>query len=131
MLRLSNPVEIAPNLSAGVRVGDSWVTVDYSPKPGSGGRTRYVVSIFGGGIDTEDHSMQSGCGGGSILGGLRSALSFLGAAAEAVAYSRGGRKSDNLDLYAPEVMEWADAHASELEMLALEVDESDDCVVEV
>lgn len=125
-LEISAPCCIAPNLEPGIRVGDSWVTISYSCRPGREGRTRYRVSVIGGGIDHTDHDLQSGCGGGSLAEGLRSALSFLSAAAEAARYPG----SDNANLYPPDVTAWASEHSGELETASLEMEEAESCIVE-
>ena len=122
---LVSPVEIAPNLQAGVRVGGGWITVGYAKRDGRDGRTRYRWEIiFPDGSDASDDDLQSGCQGGDLMGGLESLLSFLGAAAEAYRYQMGtGRESDNADLFPAHVVEWAYQHDSEISCLQCEIEE--------
>jgi hypothetical protein len=123
---LSAPVEIAPNLQAGVRVGGGWVTVGYSDSQGFDGRTRYRWEIiFPDGSDMHGHDLRSGCGGGDLTLGLESLLAFLSAAAESCRYRMAtGREGENEDLFPPNVVEFAYQHDDEISLLQCEIEES-------
>lgn len=116
METLLSPVEIAPNLNAGVRVGGGWVTIGYSNKPSRESRVRYRWEIiFPDGSDCSDDDMYSGCQGGNLTKGLETLLSFLNAADEQ------GLESENL--FHPKVVEFAEQYSDEIAMLAMEIQE--------
>lgn len=126
METLRPPIQIAPNLAAGVRVGQWWITVEYADRPGDEGRTRYRWTIFSGNVEFTGDDLQSGCGGGTLTEGLESLLSFLGACAESIRYGRyAGEPGENADLFPPEVGEIADQHSDEISMLESEIQEQE------
>jgi hypothetical protein len=115
---------------AGVRIGNSEVSITYADREGREGRTRYHYDIDTPGAHVESDDVQSGCCGGDLRSGLACVLDFLSAFAEAVQYERGGRKSETSDLFPACLREWADQNSDEIAILAMEVDESPDCIVE-
>jgi hypothetical protein len=129
---LSTPVEITPRLLPGVRVGSTWVAIEYAARNGADGRTRYQWRIDlpdGSEHSGDDH--QSGCCGGNLREGLESLLSFLSACGESVNYgTRTGSPGENADLFPPAVAEWAAQNTDELSTLATEVEESPGCIQE-
>ena len=123
---------ICPNLEAGVRIGDGWVTISYSPRPGREGRTRYKYTIIRKDApDITGDDQQSGCQGGNLREGLESLLSFLGAFASAnnPGYADMGR-DENDDLFPKELGEWAYLNSDEIGMAQCEVEETKDCINE-
>jgi len=130
---LTNPIVITPRLLPGVRVGGAWVSIEYSPRPGARGRTRYRYHI-----DLPGHAgqhtaddLQSGCQGGNLQGGLESLLCFLGACGESVAYtSRDGEPGENADLFPAHIGEWCAENSDELSMTELELSEAPDAIQE-
>lgn len=130
-MQIHSPCVIAPNLEPGVAIGDSWVTVAYSPRPGRESRVRFQCTIlFGDGTEYVDHELQSGNGGvgTSLQAGLESFLCFLGAAGESLAHcERMGREpgeDDNASMFPLHVTEWAQQHSDELTMARLELEET-------
>jgi len=123
---LHPPVEIAPNLQAGVRVGDHWVTVGYSERPAPDGRTRYRWEIiFQDGTDESGDDMLSGavCADRSLTAALETLLAFLGAAAEQAAYAlRTGKEA----LFSRRVIEFARQYADEISILETQLSEQDE-----
>lgn len=132
-IHLRDPVEIAPNLEPGVRIGSaSWVTISYSQRPGREGRVRYRWTIIRDGLRDETHDdIQSGCQGGNLRDGLSSLLTFLGAFAEANRPHYGERVDrENCDLFPECLADWACLHASEIKMAAAAIEENPDCMRE-
>lgn len=115
--QLTAPLVIAPNLQAGIRLGKSWVTVGYSKRPGSEGRTRYRWEIiFPDNTDASGDDLQSGRQGGDLREGMESLLSFLAACGESYGWEmrNPGMKSENADLFPAPVPEWCYQNDSEL-----------------
>lgn len=129
-MQLRSPVQIAPNLEAGLRVGDSsWLTIDYAKRPGRDGRTRYRYTIIRDGQpDITDDNLRSGCQGGSLQEGLESLCSYLGAFAESWNYA--GADGESADLFPTELAEWACEHSDEISMLGLELEETPNLIEE-
>lgn len=125
-MQLKAPFSIAPNLEAGIQVGHAWVTIDYAARHGIGNATRYKWTIFGQGFEYSGDDLQSGQQGGGLREGMGSLLSFLGAFAEALRHPL----SENRDLFPAELADWASEHSDEFSMLALEIEETEDCIVE-
>ena len=85
------------------------------------GRTCYRFDIDGLGVVDD---VRSGCQGGTLQKGFESLFSFLSAAAESYAYGRHtGRKTENADLFALPIVEWAHDNANEISDLALLLEE--------
>lgn len=80
---------------------DSVVTIDYSERPGDHGRQRFDWTITCQETTFEGNDLQSGVLGGTLLDGMLSLLSFLGAAAES------GPDGEHGDLFPGPVVEWA------------------------
>lgn len=122
---------ICPNLMAGVQIGDGYVTIEYSDKPGDEYRTRYHYVILVPGIeDVDSHDLQSGNHRADLRGGLESLLDFLGAFAEASRPGREKHEGDNSDLFPERLAEWAYRHSGELALARLEVEENKNCIEE-
>lgn len=124
-MKLTHPIIITPRLMAGVRVNDAWISVEWSRRPGDGGRARVRYIIDGPNFEYENDDLQTGVGGGHLQSMLGTLLAFLGAAAEAYDYERRtGRKSGNADLFPAEVTEWASQNSDEISMLQYEIEET-------
>ena len=120
---LKSPVMITPRLTAGVEVGDAWVSIEYSDRAGDEGRDRYQWYVdFKGGREFSGDDLQSGCVGGSLQSGLESLLSFLGAFAESWRHSR--EDGENSNLFPAEMAEWAMQNSDEIAMLGCWLEES-------
>lgn len=127
-MTLKEPVCITSRLLPGLKVGDSEISIEFGDMTREG-RVRYRYYIDGPDLEYNSDDLKSGVGGGSLQQGLASLLSFLSAAAEAVRYSEwAGRESDNRDMFPEPVMRWAAQHASELELLDLELEENPDAI---
>jgi len=130
---LHAPAEITPRLLPGVRVNGAFVSIEYSPRPGDRGRTRYRYHI-----DLPGHKgkytgddLQSGRQGGNLQEGLESLLCFLGAYGESVSYhERTESKGENADLFPAHIGEWCAENSDELTMLELELSEAPGAIQE-
>lgn len=125
---LSSPLLITSRLMAGLRVGNGFISIEYSEREGNGGRTRYHYFIDFEGKEFEGDDLQSGCGEHGLQVGLESLLCFLDASAESYAYAmrRNCRLEDteNGELFHKEVVEWAYQYKEELQMLAFELQDN-------
>lgn len=129
-MRIYKPAEITPRSLPGVRIGNGWVSIAYSDRPGDDGRVRYRYYIDYGKEYTAD-DLQSGCGGGSLEEGLSCLVNLLSCAGEAYAYEvRTGWKSENTNLFDRDVAEWAYQHSDEISSLLCELDENQELIVE-
>lgn len=134
-MTLKKPFIISSRLLPALKIGNATVQLEYSKRPGAGGRTRYqwIIDIQ---TDTGEqtftgHDLQSGCQGGSLQEGFESLLSFLGAAAESLSYTRRtGRETDNADLFPAAVAAWADQNSDEISLAEMEVRETADLITE-
>jgi hypothetical protein len=125
--KLTAPVMIAPNLNAGVKIGDAWVTIGYSDlPPNERGRTRYRWEIiFADGTTESADDMRSGCQGGNLTDGLKSLLSYLSAAAESYRYNGNAYNADpdsNCSLFSERVVEFAYQNDDEISMTEYEIE---------
>ena len=119
-MKLHEPFIITARLLPGVKIGDSFISIELAGETCEG-RTRYRYHIDTPDFEHTSSDLKSGCGGGDLVQGMSSLLSFLGAAAEA--YNR--PDSDNADLFPPNVTEWAYQHSDETSRLQCEIEESE------
>lgn len=133
-MTLNSPVIITPRLLPGVQVGKAFVSIEYLKRAGREGRTRYLWHIdLENGQEFSGDDLQSGCGGGSLQSGLESLLSFLSAAGEAYRYDMSHKRDSedsNASMFPSPVSEWAYQNSDELSMLALELQETENLIVE-
>lgn len=125
---LQSPICITARLLPGVKIDNAFVSISYSKRAGSEGRTRYRWHI---GLPEGEYTgddLQSGCQGGSLQEGLESLLCFLGACGESWRYS--GPGEENADLFPQPVAEWAAQNADELTMLEYELQEQPNLIRE-
>ena len=131
---LTPPVEIAPNLEAGARIGKGWVTIRYADRPRDEGRTRYVFTILDDDLEYVDDTMQSGCcGDRNLYAGFCSLLSFLRAEADAYRYfmyKPGAADDPGYWILSEKIGEWCYQNSEELETLDLELEEHPECIKE-
>lgn len=118
-MKLYSPFEIAPNLEPGLRIGDAWVTLSYSPRPHPERRQRYRWTWICGDKEVSDDDLCSGVGGGTLIKGFESMLSFLSAFAEARRPD-----SENHCLFPRSMREWAEECSDEIEMMELEISDA-------
>ena len=120
-------VKIAPNLAAGVRIADTWVTVTYSDKDSHEGRTRWQWEIiFPDNESVVGDDLYSGCQGGNLVEGLECLLSFMVAHAEALNYQdRTGNAPENADLFDNKrVSEFCQQYSDELAMEQMNISDT-------
>jgi len=130
-MELREPVIITPRLLPGVKIGDAFLSIEYAGESPDG-RTVYRYHVdFSGGAAYGNSDLRSGCQGGDLRDGLESLLVFLSAAGAARQYTeRTGDAAENSDLFPAEVVEWAAQNSDEIGMLAMEVEETADCIRE-
>jgi len=124
-MKLLEPFKISPRLLPGLQIEGAWVQLEYSERPGRDGRVRYrwTIDLPDGSEHTGDDLQTRSASLQSAFGDL---LSFLGACAESVAYTRRtGRKTENAELFPAPVAEWADSCSDELSMLRYEIEETE------
>ena len=118
---LHEPFLITPRLEAGVKIGETFLSLTYSDRAGQESRVRYRWTVDIAGTEYTDDDLQSGnMRGQGLQSGFASLLSFLSAAAES--YPDG----DNADLFPAPVVEWAHQYSDEISMLQCEVEEAAD-----
>ena len=112
-MKLKDPIIITARLLPGVRIGNAFVSIEYSPRPGKEGRTRYLYHIdLPGGGSYHGDDLQSGCQGGNLQQGMESLLSFLSAA------------SYDSHLFTASVNEWAKENEEDILDLAHQIEET-------
>jgi hypothetical protein len=125
-LKISAPCLITPRLLPGVKIGNSWLSIEYGEWSHD---NRKIYLIY---IDTPEGeyvtNIQSGVGGGSLQQGLESCLSFMGACAESMRYA--GEEGENSDLFCPEVAQWCLDNSDEIDMLQCELLETTNLIEE-
>lgn len=119
-MKLFTPFEIAPNLEPGLKIGDAWVTLSYSQRPHPERRQRYRWTWIAGGsggiaFEESGDDLASGVGGGTLIQGFDSLLSFLSAFAEARSPD-----SENHNLFPQSMREWSEQNSDEISMLHCE-----------
>ncbi len=131
IMQLQSPIMITSRLMPGVQIGKATISIGYSKRASEDGRTRYVAYIDIGRKSHEEHSLQSGCGGGGLQEGLESLLGFLGACGASIRYAEySGREGENADLFPRWIGEWARNNSDELTMMEMELQETPDLIVE-
>jgi len=130
-MQLHSPICITARLLPGIQVGNGFISIEYSKRPGDSGRTRFQYHIDLNGSEYSADDIQSGCQGGDLQSGLSSLLSFLAAAAEACYYEQStGRESENADLFPSDIVQWASENSDELSILACEIEESESVLID-
>lgn len=131
-IKLSPPFAISARLLPAIQIGGAWISLEYSRRGTSDGRTRYqwAIDLPDGSEHTGD-DLKSGCGGGDLQGGFVSLLSFLAACGESVKFAqRTGREGENADLFPAPVAQWAADHTDDLMLVELEIEESAEKLIE-
>jgi hypothetical protein len=135
-MKLHPPFQISARLLPALRIGDAWLHLEYSDRPGNGGRDRFHWTIdLPGGQEFSDDDLQSGVQGGTLQETFGSLLAFLGAAAESYEWRmrEGGSEPDpdgSEHLFPPAVVEWAYQNDDEISLLRLEIEESEHPLIE-
>lgn len=127
-MKLYPPFIITPRLAPGLSVGDAFISFE------SG---RFVIDLPDGSeyVVTDFRFPASRIAGETdedrLAKGFAAILSFLSACAESRAYAaRTGRTGENADLWPENVGEWAESCSDELDMLRLEIEESETSLIE-
>lgn len=132
-MQLQSPFVIGPRLLPSLVIDDGTLSLEYVRTDRDGRDVyRWYVDIPAGEFSAAD--IRSGCQGGSVQEMFRSLLSFLSAAGESLRYCEGQRREpdddDNASMFPRPVTEWARYNSDELGMLAIEIDETPDLIVE-
>ena len=135
---LTSPVVITSRLLPGVQVGRATISIEYATRPGRGGQTRYRyhIDLPGDPAEYSADDVQSGCQGGGLREGLCSVLDFLIAAGESwnwqerCGYDPSEGSGENSGLFPVRVSRWAAEHTDALSLVACEIGETPDCIVE-
>ena len=120
-MKLYDPFTIAPNLEPGLKIGDAYVTLRYSNRPHPEGRQRYQwawMHIPTGAMESDD-DLASGGGGGTLIQGFDSLLSFLSAFASAHDH-----EDENHDLFPQSMRKWAEQNEDDIGVLQIELEEA-------
>ena len=112
-LKIKQPCIITARLLPGIKIGDSFISIEYSERKADEGRARYRYYIDTPAFEHVNDDLQSGYGGGSLQEGLDSLLSFL----------QSGDAFDD-----KQVAEWAQENSEELSMAQLELEETPDAI---
>jgi hypothetical protein len=125
---LRPPLHIGARLMPALRVSDT-STIHISPtRRDPDGRVvwRYIIEDHDHHVLDDATDLRSGTGDDiDPHQAMATLLAFLTAAAEAYRHTMNGQCSDNIDLFPPDVTEWAYQHDEELAALALELTEPD------
>jgi hypothetical protein len=124
-MRLHSPFIIGPRLLPALKIGEAILSLE-SIEPGARDTANFILDLPDG-SEYRDGNLHSGAGGfHSTVDAFDTFLAFLNAAGEAIRYQeQTGRKSDNADLYPPNVMQWCADHVSDIESLHMDIqDES-------
>jgi len=117
---------------AGVKIGDTTISIGWSDRAGDDSRSRYHYWIDTPDFEYNDDDLQSGRQGGDLQEGMESLLSFLGACAESIDYqTRTEQETENTDLFPAHIGEWACENSDEISMLQCEIEENKELIVEV
>lgn len=117
---LKAPVFITSRLCAGIEIDGMTISVEPTGTARQG-KPDWIIH-FDGPDWSESESGLAGWGDSTEM--LTTALSFLGACAESIAYSeRTGRSGENSDLFTPRVAAWASKYSDEIAMMQLWIEE--------
>ncbi len=133
LMTISNPLIITPRLMAGCNINGAFISIEYGGMTTSG-RTiyRYYIDLPDGQNGFVGRDLKSGCCGGDLQSGLESLLTFLSNDADRYAYRRRcpGKGDPNEDNFPMNITAWAYQNSDEISMLALELQENKDLIVE-
>lgn len=109
---LRPPMEISARLLPAVRIGDSWISLDYR---GDREFKWYIDTPIGEFSGTDFRGPACGDMDDFIRKSMESFLGFLDAFVEAIEYTRRtGRESENADLFPAELTDWAVENRDEI-----------------
>jgi hypothetical protein len=135
-ITLRDPFKISARLLPSVEINGATLSLGYG-RYTRDGRMQYDVWIdLPDGTEHQITDLRSGVGGGDLKQGFTSLLSFLGAAAESYQYRVFVKREDTPDpdsnegLFDPAIVEWAYGCSDEISMLKIEIEESEDLIVE-
>lgn len=129
-MRINYPCIITPRLLPGIKIDDSFLSIEYN-KTLESGRQSYTIYLDTPDFEYSDGETQSGIFGGSLKEGLSTCLCFMCSCGESVKYGlRTGRSSDSSTIYPPHVASWCAENQNELTMLQCEIEENANCIFE-
>jgi hypothetical protein len=135
-MKLHPPFQISARLLPALRIGDAWLHLEHSDRPGDQGRDRYRWTLdLPDDSEYTDDDLQSGVQGGSLQEGFGSLLAFLGAAAESLEWrlrhnTKEADEDSNERLFPTRVVEWAYQNDDEICSLRIEIEESEHPLIE-
>jgi len=115
-MTLKHPFCISYRLLPAVKVGDAYISIEFTKRPGRDGMTRFKYYIDTPGFEYSADDLQTWRG--NLQDGMENLLVFLVAAAAEPGY-----------LFPEHVGEWADRHLCQLEELQLTISETPDLIV--
>lgn len=131
-MRIKSPCIITPRLLPGVKVGDAILSIEQTDNITPDDRDIYRYYLDTPEFEYTAADLFSGVGGHAGLQAmLASCLGFLAACAESGQFElRTGRTRENTDLFPSHVGEWAMTQSDELGILAVELKETENLIVE-
>lgn len=124
-LEIKQPLCITPRLLPGCRIGEAWISIEYSESTLGRQYYRWYIDLD---IDNTigqvfaDNQLCSGANGGTLQEGLESLLGFLRAFAEAWANRTYGT-NDSMSLFRAELADWAIENEEEIACLECDLQE--------
>lgn len=115
-MTLKHPFCISSRLLPAIKVGDDYISIEFSKLPGRNGKARFKYYIDTPEFEYEADDLHTHRG--DLQDGMGNLLVFLVAAAAEPGY-----------LFPEHVGEWADRHLGELEELQLTISETPDLIV--
>lgn len=127
-MKLHSPFIISARLAPAVTVGGATISFD---------RGRFIIDIPDGAeyVVTNFHfpavRLRGETDGDRLADGFAAILTFLSACAESRAYARRtGREGENAGLFPENVGQWAEDYSDLIDMLRLEIEESEVSLIE-
>jgi hypothetical protein len=129
-MELRPPFSISARLLPALVVADGTISLEFTGTSHDG-RDEYTMHVDIPAGEFSERGLRSGCDGASLQAMFASALAFLSAAAESYSYrTRTGHEGENESLFPAPVVEWAHQNSDEISMLACELEESPELIVE-
>lgn len=136
---LHAPFFISSRLLPALKINDAVLSLEsISERDFEGRQSAAFILDLPDGSEYKDSSMQSGCQGFYGMGGrmqdiFAGFMSFLDAAAESYMYAENAYSNDsdsNMSMFPQNVVEWAAENADEIGILRIEIEETDEVLIE-
>lgn len=128
-MQLKHPVIITPRLLPGIKIGNSWISLD----PTDDSYYLDLETENGKHIEYEGNDLRRGMGQ-DTQSTLSALLSFMSACGESFAYGMrttgNPRDGENTDLFPLSVAAWCYQNENELSMLSIELEETENAIDE-